>query len=53
MTRGAAYCRYATLEGVLGTGQLLKDSLAFYPDNIDSIQSIIADISMARAKALK
>ncbi len=49
----AAFCLHATLEGVLGTGQLLKDPLAFYPDNVDSIQKIIADISTVRARALK
>ena len=29
----AAYCLHATLEGVLGTGRLLADPLAYMPDD--------------------
>ena len=29
----AAYCLHATLEGVLGTGRLLDDPLAYMPDD--------------------
>ena len=29
----AAYCLHATLEGLLGTGRLLADPLAYMPDD--------------------
>ncbi len=48
----AAFCLHATLEGVLSTGQLLQDPLAFYPENVDSIQKTITDISTLRAKTI-
>ena len=30
----SAFCMHATLEGVLGTGELLADPMAYLPDDI-------------------
>jgi acetoin utilization deacetylase AcuC-like enzyme len=43
----AAYCLHATLEGVLGTGRLLDDPLAFMPDDPTHAT---ADIDAVRAE---
>ena len=43
----AAYCLHATLEGVLGTGTLLDDPLAFMPDDP---QHARVDIDAVRAE---
>ncbi|MHB1219918.1 MAG: arginase family protein [Alphaproteobacteria bacterium] len=48
----AALCMHATLEGFLGTGPLLKDEIAFYPDDLGHAAPAIAAIKRARGKAL-
>ncbi len=48
----AALCMHATLEGFLGTGPLLKDEIAFYPDEVGHAAPAIAAIKKTRGKML-
>jgi acetoin utilization deacetylase AcuC-like enzyme len=43
----SAYCMHATLEGVLGTGPLLTDPLAYLPDEPDRTDAAIAAVRAA------
>jgi acetoin utilization deacetylase AcuC-like enzyme len=43
----SAYCMHATLEGVLGTGPLLDDPLAYLPDDRDRGDAAIAAVLAA------
>jgi acetoin utilization deacetylase AcuC-like enzyme len=45
----SAYCMHATLEGVLGTGPLLEDPLAYLPDEPDRADAAIAAVRAALA----
>jgi acetoin utilization deacetylase AcuC-like enzyme len=45
----SAYCMHATLEGVLGTGPLLDDPLAYLPDEPDRADGAIAAVRAALA----
>ncbi len=48
----SAFCLHATLEGVLGVGPLLDDTMGFYPEDADRARTAIAAIREARATAL-
>lgn len=48
----AAMCLHATMEGVLGTGQLMDDPIAFMPEVTDDLDDVIARIQAARDAAL-
>jgi acetoin utilization deacetylase AcuC-like enzyme len=45
----SAFCMHATLEGVLGTGPLLDDPLAYLPDDADRADGAIAAVLAALA----
>jgi acetoin utilization deacetylase AcuC-like enzyme len=45
----SAFCMHATLEGVLGTGPLLADPLAYLPDEADRADAAIAAVRAALA----
>jgi acetoin utilization deacetylase AcuC-like enzyme len=45
----SAYCMHATLEGVLGTGPLLDDPLAYLPDDEDRADAAIDAVRAALA----
>jgi acetoin utilization deacetylase AcuC-like enzyme len=45
----SAFCMHATLEGVLGTGSLLDDPLAYLPDDENRADAAIAAVREALA----
>jgi acetoin utilization deacetylase AcuC-like enzyme len=45
----SAFCMHATLEGVLGTGPLLEDPLAYLPDDRDRADAAIEAVRTALA----
>jgi acetoin utilization deacetylase AcuC-like enzyme len=42
-------CMHATLEGVLGTGPLLEDPMAYLPDDVDRADAAITAVRAALA----
>ena len=42
-------CMHATLEGVLGTGPLLEDPMAYLPDDVDRAHAAITAVRAALA----
>ena len=45
----SGHCMHATLEGVLGTGPLLDDPMAYIPDDADRADAAIAAVRSAIA----
>jgi acetoin utilization deacetylase AcuC-like enzyme len=45
----SGHCMHATLEGVLGTGPLLDDPVAYIPDDVDRADAAIAAVGAAIA----
>jgi acetoin utilization deacetylase AcuC-like enzyme len=45
----SGHCMHATLEGVLGTGPLLDDPMAYIPDDVDRADAAIAAVRSAIA----
>ena len=46
----SGHCMHATLEGVLGTGPLLDDPMAYIPDDVDRADAAIAAVRAAIAR---
>ena len=45
----SGHCMHATLEGVLGTGPLLDDPMAYIPDDADRADAAITAVRSAIA----